>query len=89
MDFDRNRNGVKVVHVHSGSLFGSVPYDVPVVCLSCDHYDGGEVGEYGDRLVGPVCGLNVNFPLRKGDCKRYRFNGWGVRWHELEEVPEE
>lgn len=97
--FRQNEHGVWVDKSHSGTMFGNwqpdgsfktcIPIDVPVVCLSCEHYDGGEPGEYGELLSGPTCGLNLNFPTRKGECKRYLYNGWAVRWHESEEVPTE
>ena len=44
----------------------------PALCLTCRHYDDGEFGDYGTRLSGPSCQLNVYFPTRSGFCGRHQ-----------------
>lgn len=44
---------------------------VPKVCLDCDHFDGGDCGDYGTVYSYPGCSLGLILPTRKGTCKRF------------------
>lgn len=75
MNWVRNKHGVEGLWSSIGSCFERVVLDkvthevlerelnapmfVPRCCLECEHYDGGEYGEYGTLLSGPTCNLFI------------------------------
>ncbi len=53
-------------------VFGFVEMDtfIPQCCFNCQHYDGGEYGDYGVILSRPYCLMGLFYPTHKGSCKR-------------------
>lgn len=42
---------------------------IPQCCFNCQHFDGGEYGDYGVIHSHPYCLKSIFFPVRKGDCR--------------------
>jgi hypothetical protein len=78
-EYTTNKHGVEGYWADSGR-FGHldadgawqshIPMFVPRCCAECFHLDAGEFGDFGERLAGPYCLLNVWFPTRAGTCAK-------------------
>ena len=52
---------------------------IPDCCKSCRHNTDSEFGDYGSRLGGPLCLLNVWMPTRTRFCHRHQGRPMSLR----------